>query len=349
VQIQEPGGWGSGTIVDADKGLILTNAHVAAPDAMGNGVRNLAMVDELDKAPATFTINVTSGTDKAAEPRFIGETVVADGYLDLAVIKITKTVGGDKVDAGDLGTLTQVPLGDSDAMKSGAAITIIGYPGAARSVAPTVTTGVISGVQRDIRLGTDRAWLNTDAASAHRNSGGLAANDSGELIGIPSLGLKDLQSDQYAFSGLRPVEFAVPLIEAARAGKTYTSPWTQPAPSGFTADLVKAAPQEKGSITSECGSGSTPGVASAGLTYTLRIDPGLTAGGQDIDVLVELRADGEVAAKAFTPYPTALNKKGCMTVTFFPLNSETLPGGRYVLVVGLGGNYTPVYTTSITW
>ena len=101
---------GSGTIIDATRGLILTNAHVVAPDALGTGVRDVTFAGDLDVGPREVDVLVAPELEKAAEPRFVAEIVAVDGYLDLAVLQITKTVGGQLIEPGsdDLDGLVDV-------------------------------------------------------------------------------------------------------------------------------------------------------------------------------------------------------------------------------------------------
>ncbi len=78
-----------------------------------------------------------------------------------------------------------MPLGDSDELRSGDDVTVLGFPGISESVRISVTTGVISTfVDRD-DLG-ERSEIDTDARIAPGNSGGAAVNNDAELIGIPT-------------------------------------------------------------------------------------------------------------------------------------------------------------------
>ena len=84
--------------------------------------------------------------------RFQATVVASDGYLDLAVVKITKTASGAIVDGDDLDVLTQIGIGDSDAVKTGDPIRVVGYPGIAATDAPNMTSGEISSPTSDDRL-----------------------------------------------------------------------------------------------------------------------------------------------------------------------------------------------------
>jgi serine protease Do len=96
----------------------------------------------------------------------------------------------------------------------------------------------------------DRAWIKTDATIAGGNSGGLAANDTGFIIGVPTIAasgtagditdcrvVQDTNGDGQLDSrdtcipiggfinGLRPVNLALPLIQAAQMGQAYVTPY----------------------------------------------------------------------------------------------------------------------------
>ena len=138
---------GSGVIVDGDKGLVLTNAHVIAG---GDEV----MVHLLDGREFTATV-------KGADPDF-----------DLAVLQIK---GAAKLPA--------VKLGDSGDIMPGETVIAIGNPFGFNH---TVTTGVVSALGRTIRNkdGAFTDLVQTDAAINPGNSGGPLLNIEGVLIGI---------------------------------------------------------------------------------------------------------------------------------------------------------------------
>jgi S1-C subfamily serine protease len=165
-------GTGSGSVID-EEGHILTNNHVIA------GAKNLTV----------------SFGDKTFPARLVG----ADPDTDLAVIQ---------VDA-PREILKPVPFGDSDRVIVGQKVLAIGNPfGFAR----TLTTGVISGLQRPIRARNGRlieGALQTDASINPGNSGGPLLDTSGRIIGINTL----IYSPSGASSG---VGFAIPVSIAKR-------------------------------------------------------------------------------------------------------------------------------------
>lgn len=202
---------GSGSIIGSE-GLILTNAHVAEPEAEGlseqYGGPEIANPDYL-------LISLTDGmTDTNAPPSFRARVVAADGRLDAAVIQIYANADGSDLD-GEL-DLPTVEIGDSEELRAGDDVTVLGFPAVAGSgESITVTTGVISTVLNIPELGP-RSELDTDARIAPGNSGGMAINNDGLLIGIPTA----LQSDEgtTVTSGrIRSIDAVKDLIEEARA------------------------------------------------------------------------------------------------------------------------------------
>lgn len=172
-QVEEGSGSGSGSVID-DQGHILTNYHV---------------VEGAQKLSASL------GGDKTYPARLIG----GDPDTDLAVIKVD--VPREQ--------LTVVPLGDSDNLVVGQKVLAIGNPfGFDR----TLTTGVISGLQRPIRARNGRpieGAIQTDASINPGNSGGPLLNSQGRMIGINS----QILSPSGASAG---VGFAIPVSIARR-------------------------------------------------------------------------------------------------------------------------------------
>ena len=154
---------GSGFIISED-GYILTNQHV-----VGNPGDNQKITVKLH----------TPNFQGSVEATLVG----ADYRLDLAVLKIDKPDGLDK--------LPTIPLGDSDKSRPGEWVIAIGNPYGER-YEHTVTVGVLSAKGREIQIydSDQRQWkvytnlMQTDAAINPGNSGGPLINIRGEVIGI---------------------------------------------------------------------------------------------------------------------------------------------------------------------
>ncbi len=171
--VQEGKGNGSGSVID-NQGHILTNNHVV------EGAQKLA---------------VNFGGDKVYPATVVGR----DPDTDLAVIKITPPAEG----------LTVVPLGDSDKLIVGQKVLAIGNP---FGLDRTLTTGVISGLQRPIRARNGKpidAAVQTDASINPGNSGGPLLDKFGKMIAINSQILSPA-------GGSVGVGFAVPVNTAKR-------------------------------------------------------------------------------------------------------------------------------------
>ena len=153
VRIETNLGSGSGTIIDAEQGLVLTNAHVADPTAPGLALQYGPRAPEpID----TISVQVAPGLDRAAEPRYQAEVVASDGYVNIVVLKITRTARGAFLAEGDLDELVDVEIGSSEDIGSGEQVNVVGYPGNTASRAPSLSRGVISGTVQDDRLETNR-------------------------------------------------------------------------------------------------------------------------------------------------------------------------------------------------
>jgi Do/DeqQ family serine protease len=144
----EVGGAGSGVIVDADNGYILTNHHV---------------VGEADEIEVSLIDGRT----------FEAELVGSDAATDIAVIK---------VEAEDL---AEMPIGDSNDVRVGDFVIAIGSP---YGLTHTVTSGIVSALGRTgISRDGYEDFIQTDASINPGNSGGALVNMNGELIGINSV------------------------------------------------------------------------------------------------------------------------------------------------------------------
>lgn len=136
---------GSGVIVDAGQGYVLTNRHV------------IAGADQ---------VSVTLSDGRRFEAQVIG----ADRETDIAVIRIPAE------------RLSGVPLGDSDALEVGDFVVAIGNP---FGLGQTVTSGIVSALGRRVRdVGGREKFIQTDASINPGSSGGALVNLRGELVGI---------------------------------------------------------------------------------------------------------------------------------------------------------------------
>ena len=137
---------GSGIIIDAKKGFILTNNHV------------VANAEEIE-------VRLDDGKEYKAE------VVGRDPKTDLALIRTKKKMDVDK----------EAPLGDSDKTRVGEWVMAIGNP---FGLERTVTVGILSAKGRVIGAGPYDDFLQTDAAINPGNSGGPLFNMRGEVVGI---------------------------------------------------------------------------------------------------------------------------------------------------------------------
>jgi S1-C subfamily serine protease len=267
--------------------------------------------------------------------------VAFDGYLDVAVLKLDETLSGTPVDDNDLGELSAVRLGDSDDIGSTDKLTLFGYPGAAGSVAPTVTEGVASGWVQDDRLDSVRAFLNTDAVSSGGNSGGLAADENLEMIGIPTIGRRNSDGET-VFSGVRPINLVLPVIEAARSGQPYTTPYAIAGPaSAKVTGISYAGPEALDMVTPDCRPSESDG------PLALSADYNGFPGGPHTDVMAVLYDDaGTPLALASSVFPAELKAQGCLTMTF---DVAPPPPGDYQLKIGVGGDLRVVYDKFLTF
>jgi hypothetical protein len=268
--------------------------------------------------------------DVPAEPRFYGTVVAVDVYLDIAVVKIDTKLSGAPTDAEDLSGLAEVPLGDSDDLSTSDDVSFFGYPVASGSAAPTFTEGVVAGPVQDDRLDEFRAVINTTADISGGNSGGPAVDDAGHVVGIATW--ETFDDDGAAFSRIRPINLARPVIDAATAGTSYRSPYAERGPRSARVPFWDyAQPGTPGAISNGCDA-SGPGASPTTLTFEYEGFPR----GPHTDVMVALYVPGTSVPVAYsvTEYPTRLPPKGCMTATF----TEDVPPGTYRLKVGVGGD-----------
>ena len=138
-------GTGSGVIIDAQKGLLITNNHVVAQ-------------------AETIFVKLQDGN------RYQAEIVGSDSGTDIAILKI------------EADNLIGIPIGDSEKLKVGDFVIAIGNP---FGLNHSVTSGIVSALSRsNLGIGSYEDFIQTDASINPGNSGGALINLKGELVGI---------------------------------------------------------------------------------------------------------------------------------------------------------------------
>ncbi len=228
---------GSGVVISTS-GLMVTNAHVVhAADQSGNVL-----------SKPVFTVKMADGTVRSAK------VLGASTAYDVALLQLE-----------DTSNLTALPLADASSLQVGDPVVAIGNA-LDLGDAPTVTTGIISALDRTLQESasvTLRGLIQTDAAINHGNSGGALVNSSGQLIGINSAGITDAQNIGFAIS----VGTIAPLLDQLKAGND-----VQAAPIGYI-----------GVVLTETPNGITVATVQAG---TPAADAGIKAG----DVITKVNA-----------------------------------------------------------
>lgn len=168
---------GSGVVVSSN-GYILTNSHV-----VGDGrAKNINVLFENgDKLP--------------------GQVLWNDAGLDLAIVKVNAT------------GLSAADLGDSDSLEVGQLAVAIGNP-LGLDFQRTVTSGIVSGLNRSIRVSESVViddLIQTDASINPGNSGGPLLNKKGEVIGINTVKIRPDAAEGLGFA--IPINVAKPIVE----------------------------------------------------------------------------------------------------------------------------------------
>lgn len=179
---------GSGSVVDS-RGYILTNFH---------------MVEDGD----TLVVGVnTEDQNEPPEIAYLAELVDWDADLDLALLRVVSLEDGRPLPTSL--NLPAVPIGDSDTLRIGDGIIILGFPEVGGATV-TLTRGTVAGFHDD-DLGHERGWIKADAEIGPGNSGGVAINEAGELIGVPTFVSAEART-LGRIGGLRPINLAWPLL-----------------------------------------------------------------------------------------------------------------------------------------
>jgi len=236
---EQTGFLGSGFVISPD-GILLTNAHVAAPgdDELKPALVNQAL-DQLATGVAASVGSSSSIPDNIKAAFFKQVLTWALKYAQVGKIdskiltfsngkQLSPTSGivadvvtnGTAVPGKDVAVLKMegqhnvptLPLGDDSNLQTGEKLYVIGYPGAVllnpalkadQPVDPTLTTGSVSG-----RKQLEGGWsaIQTDAATTHGNSGGPVLNSKGEVVGLLTFGSIDPTTGQE----VQGLNFAVP-------------------------------------------------------------------------------------------------------------------------------------------
>ena len=239
---EQESGSGSG-IVLTDDGQILTNHHVVEPVEDGGSI----------------TVDFADGSHARAE------IVGSDPLTDTAVIQ-----------AEDVSGLTPATIGSSEGLAVGQQVVAIGSP---FGLDATVTSGIVSALDRPVDVGTDADGnatvypaVQTDAAINPGNSGGPLVDLAGRVVGINSSIRTTGSSSPFGASseggsiGLGfaiPIDEVLPVIEQLKAGETPTHArlGISVTDVGVQGEAPDGALVTDGAEIREIGSGSTAGEA----------------------------------------------------------------------------------------
>jgi len=304
---------GSGVILDPS-GLIVTNDHVI-------------------KDAEEISVVLSDRREFAAK------VLLADEYLDLAVLKIN--VPGEK--------LPVLPIGDSDGLEVGDLVLAIGNP---FGVGQTVTSGIISGLARTgTGINEFGSFIQTDAPINPGNSGGALVDMDGKLVGINTAIFSES-------GGSIGIGFAIPtglvrsVLYAVRHGeRVVQQPWLGVDGKGVGADEArKLGLSRPGGVLVEDVTAGSP-AAKAGIG---KGDVVLAVDGHDVEDAEALRfrlATHHVESTAhFTLWHDG--KTNAVAVTLIappeqPPREITLLAGRQPLAGAAVGNLNPAFADEL--
>lgn len=194
---------GSGTVLTSD-GLILTNYHVMADTENGRLYNRDGM--------AFVAVNPPDLRSEAVW-KYRATVVKSSRELDLAILQVTGLMEQGDASLSEHLDMTTAPLGSSNDLLIGDEINLFGFPSIGRG-SVTFTRGIVAGFMDEDGDGV-LDWIKTDADVARGNSGGLATDAGGRMIGIPSADIADVETAS-SISLIRPIDLALPLIRAAQ-------------------------------------------------------------------------------------------------------------------------------------
>lgn len=193
---------GSGVIVDARAGLVVTNHHVIE----GMTEVKVALADKREVE---------------------AEIVLRDPRTDLAVLKLKNTSG----------LSAALEIGNSDDLQVGDLVLAIGNP---FGVGQTVTQGIVSALARtQVGIADFQSFIQTDAAINPGNSGGALVDMQGRLIGI-NTAIFSKTGASHGIGFAIPATMVRIVVESARAGSaSVRRPWFGARLQGVTPDIAE--------------------------------------------------------------------------------------------------------------
>ena len=206
---------GSGVIIDADEGYIITNNHV------------VANADEI----------IVSLSDRR---EYKAELIGSDERSDVALLKI------------EANELPAVKIGKSTDLKVGEWVVAIGSP---FQLNFSVTAGIVSAKGRSIPNGSDSSYvpfIQTDVAINPGNSGGPLFNLEGEVVGINSQ-IYTRSGGYMGVSFAIPIDYAMDIVEQLKEGGSVARGWLGVSIQEVTSDFAKSLGMEvpKGALVSQ--------------------------------------------------------------------------------------------------
>ena len=252
---------GSGVIISRD-GTILTNNHV---------------IEGAVKVTVVFNDGVH--TDPVQ-----GHVLGADSKHDLAVVKV------------DVTDLKPITIGRSGRLELGDEVIALGFPLGLGG--PTVTKGIVSGVDREITVRRDSGLsehlvglLQTDAAINPGNSGGALINSGGQLVGINTAAANVGSAENVGFA--ISIDHALPLVRQILTQPVHKQAWLGVSVRDLDPTIALQLGLDR-STTGALVAGVIPGSPAAG------------AGIETGDVIVELAGQAITSANGLTDELTNL-------------------------------------------
>lgn len=274
-------GTGSGFVIDS-RGYILTNNHVVE-GAVGGG---------------SLTVDLPDGRN------FPATIVGRNSAYDLAVIKVNAS------------NLKAVKLGNSESLVVGDTVVAIGAP---LGLTGTVTTGIVSALNRPVTAGGsgETSFINavqTDAAINPGNSGGPLVDSKGLVIGVNSA-IATMSSSMSGQSGSIGLGFAIPINQAKRIAEELISTGKSTNPIlGVQVDMQST---NRGAIISGVTSGGP--ADSAGLKagdVVTKVDDRLVLNGTEFIVAIRSHVPGDKVV-------LTLSNGGTLSVTLGSLSTDS--------------------------